>query len=117
MMYSNPERFRSLNKSTSDLLDGERGMRKDVEWYLERISWSRHALENYDACPEEFRDELTFRLFPVSMNFESTLEGMKSMYTFWMEAMVWFVKKSIDSENRRQEKNAKEKKEKKSKDV
>lgn len=77
------------NSLLQDLNDKERAfldandyeIRKGILWYIEKIEHYRHMLSSPGPC------------FDFSLTTEEIHESSaKFMYTFWFEAMVWYIR-------------------------
>lgn len=72
--------LKSLNKDERAFLDSKDSeIRKEIAWYLDKI-------EHYRAIP----------LIYLGLEYERiTKEQAKFQYTFWFEAMVWYIRAHV----------------------
>ena len=93
LYWSDSETLTELNKSIRNLLDDEKGIRKQVQWYVDRLSHYSHHIDNHDI---EQQDSI-----PLVGHGETDLEGAKFQYSFWFEAMIWFIKTEVEKRNKK----------------
>jgi len=73
--------------SDSETLDGNKGIRDQVQWYVDHLRHYAEHIDNYDPAKQE--------KIPYLGHGETDLEGAKFQYSFWFEAMIWFIQSEV----------------------
>lgn len=69
-----------------DANNGE--IRERILWYTERVNHYREAIKN---------GSVGMTIYPLEQDYQPiTLDQAKFQYTFWFEAMVWYIRTQID---------------------
>lgn len=83
----------SLNKTDRAFLDtSDSEIRKEIAWYLERVEYYHHHVETPGPC------------FDFGLYEEIPDEQTKFLYTFWFEAMIWYIRTQLKIAEEKQNK-------------